>query len=454
MQNLRSRFTPDISDDAGGGEEEDETVTSASTLGLDESEEDYFGYESQGSMNATTPGATLRSQSISRGSISRGSSPLGQRPFQLTQRALFASRVPPQTPQQPVGSKSSFATPSHTQVTAGDLHTSAHGLGENMMETYRPRSRGFTAVQTPGVTRSTHALPTPVRKAARLPHASPFSLSARSLALGSSAGDIDLRDEVMACIAKSIGLIQPPMSATPSATVSPTLAPLSPSTAASASRRDSTYRNSFSTLSLLDTADDAASSVTGASSALGIQPYATGLDNDVEILCFAAGTRLVKAGERNAGKLMLHSVGLLTLLYNHVILIFAGLFYVIDGFLDVSLPADDSGSSPAAAKGGGLTAAVRSNSTATIVGQSRQNSVAQGLNVRWGDATPGPRQQPKTPGVLKPTLSAKTGRHLFTVNPGGIAGYLGKSLGHNLGLMSSGLRSLPTSFFDGNAIIC
>ncbi|KAG8862931.1 phosphatidylcholine and lysophosphatidylcholine phospholipase [Tulasnella sp. 330] len=395
MQNLRSRFTPDVSDD-GAGDEVDETMTSASTLGVEESDDDYFGYESQSSFTNATPGPTSRARSASRGSSytdNRG------RAFSPNLRTPLATRVPPPMPRR------SSVVPSSTrsQVSAGDLHTTGHNQLESSIETYRPR--GKSTAQTPGLTRNSRGLPSPLRKFARLPHTSSFgtvmSPTSNSTTL---LGDIDLRDEVMACIAKSIGLIQPPMTNTPSVTTSPTLAPLSPATATSGGRPTPMFPNSFSTLSLLDNADDATSSVTGTSVMNSGHPYATGLDNEVEILCFPAGAFLVKAGERNAG-----------------------LFYVIDGFLDVSLPAEESTSSTPA-KSAGLASAVnpgkpsKSSSSVNLAAHQRQHS-SSGLNVRWGDATPGPRQ-PKTLGSGKPQIQVKTGRHLFTVNPGGIAGYL------------------------------
>ncbi|KAG8994279.1 phosphatidylcholine and lysophosphatidylcholine phospholipase [Tulasnella sp. JGI-2019a] len=400
MQNLRSRFTPDVSDD-GAGDEADETVTSTSTLGVEESDEDYFGYESQSSLTGAAPGAKLRARSGSRASSSTDRS----RALSPSLRTPLTSRVVLN-----IQRRSSLApSSSRSHISAGDLHTTGHNQLENtIVQTYRPRGKSTT--QTPAATtRPSRALPPPLRGIARLPHISPFGSGPMSPSTTSTTliGDIDLRDEVMACIAKSIGLIQPPMTNTPSATASPMLAPLSPSTAASGSRPTPMFPNSFSTLSLLDNADDAGSSVTGASIMNSGHPYATGLDNEVEILCFPAGTTLVQAGERNAG-----------------------LFYVIDGFLDVSLPAEDSTSS-APAKSAGLASANnargKSPSSTNLAPNNRQFST-NSLNVRWGDATPGPHHS-KTPGAGKPLPQVKTGRHLFTVNPGGIAGYLASLTG-------------------------
>jgi lysophospholipid hydrolase len=106
--------------------------------------------------------------------------------------------------------------------------------------------------------------------------------------------EFDLRDEVMSCIAKSIGLLQPPLS-NDSVEESPAFPP-------SEHKSPPSFSSSFGSLSLLDIADDA-SSVTGESTVVS-SVYTSGLDNEVEILFFAAGSVLVRAGERNAGGYM------------------------------------------------------------------------------------------------------------------------------------------------------
>ena len=108
------------------------------------------------------------------------------------------------------------------------------------------------------------------------------------------AEDFDLREEVMSCIAKSIGLCQPPLSGGDSVEASPALRPFD--------FRRAAFDSPFGTLSLLDLGDDT-SSGTGSSCASATvgDGYLSGLDNDVEILFYAAGTTLVKAGEHNTG---------------------------------------------------------------------------------------------------------------------------------------------------------
>ncbi|KAH9929753.1 uncharacterized protein B0H18DRAFT_1084095 [Fomitopsis serialis] len=168
--------------------------------------------------------------------------------------------------------------------------------------------------------------------------------------------DFDLRDEVMSCIAKSIGLIQPPLSG-----------------ADSRSTESGPFKSSFGSLSLLEIGDDTASNVTGASSIL-TDGYMSGLDNEVEILFFPAGSVLAKAGERNTG-----------------------LFYVIDGFLDILLPTHK----PPTAEGKGKGEPLDEERSPRVLSRTTSFNV------------PGSREN-----------SENTRKPLFTVRPGGIAGYL------------------------------
>ena len=109
-----------------------------------------------------------------------------------------------------------------------------------------------------------------------------------------SADDFDLREEVMSCIAKSIGLLQPPLSGSDS--------PTPPSEVRHAST--SAFNSPFGSLSLLGLDDDM-SSLTGGSSIHPSGNYLSGLDNEVEILFYAAGATLAKAGESNTGTVFL-----------------------------------------------------------------------------------------------------------------------------------------------------
>ncbi|KAF9024101.1 patatin-domain-containing protein [Hymenopellis radicata] len=194
-------------------------------------------------------------------------------------------------------------------VQAGDLLSSTAYLGDF----YRPITRTLNSFNSPRPAKAAGENPMEGRRPANI-----------------SGDEFDLREEVMSCIAKSIGLLQPPLSGPESVEASPAMPP----SVASEGRQSfgsGLFGSSFSSLSLLEIGDDA-SSMNGASSVHSHEGYMSGLDNEVEMLFFAAGTTLVKAGEVNTG-----------------------LFYVIEGFLDILLPAeqqkDIAGSSSETKKG-------------------------------------------------------------------------------------------------------
>ncbi|TRM61508.1 hypothetical protein BD626DRAFT_501259 [Schizophyllum amplum] len=191
----------------------------------------------------------------------------------------------------------------------------------------------------------------PLNRATMTPQGALRPVPERPLPESALSEDFDLREEVMSCIAKSIGLLQPPISGNDSLEASPHLHPFE--------RSRSPFPSSFGSLSLLDLGDDASSTMTGGSSSVQSVNGMSGLDNEVEILFFPAGATLTKAGD-----------------------ISTGLYYVIEGFLDILLPLDKGSSD-------------RPGSTNT------------------GKGPTGGRQD-----------TADTHKFLFTVKPGGIAGYL------------------------------
>ena len=180
---------------------------------------------------------------------------------------------------RPVFSPMRTRSPRH-MVQAGDLHSStAHSN-----DAYRPLHRSLSILSTPHIPRHTDA-------SAALQDSMHFP------EVESVAGDdFDLRQEVMNCIAVSIGLLQPPLSGDASVEASPAFSP----TDSGPASRGGVFASSFGSLSLLDMADDA-SSATGTSSVTA-NGYMSGLDNEVEILFFNAGSYLAKAGEKNTGE--------------------------------------------------------------------------------------------------------------------------------------------------------
>lgn len=212
-------------------------------------EKDYFNYNSSPSHSKQKlPGPQLSAKAA----LSESPAPLRSSPFRLGSR---------------------------TMVQAGDLHSTAG----QMSEVYRPLARSFSIINTPHVTRmvSFNANQDPIAEGKRRQN---------------SGEDFDLREEVMSCIAKSIGLLQPPMSEAESIETSPVFTPSDPG----GRSRKGSFDSSFSSLSLLDIGDDT-SSMTGGSSSILTSGDLAGVDNEVEILFFAAGSTLAKAEERNTG---------------------------------------------------------------------------------------------------------------------------------------------------------
>lgn len=231
------------------------------------------------------------------------------------------------------------------------------------------------------------------------------------------AEDFDLRDAVMECISKAIGLVQG--AATPSASVeqSPMFRPLD-----SNLQHKAMFNSSFGSLSLLNLQGfDDESSITGSSTSVA-SFAASELENEVEVRYFPKGSTLVKEGERNAG-----------------------LYYVIEGFLDVSMPelAADSNikknpkskpttnistsSKPSTKSSGGTgskTPSRQSSSGARTASPrpSLKTQVPRATQARFNkfsDSLP-----PLDDDLSETEPSASKSVSLFTVKPGGIAGYL------------------------------
>lgn len=232
MQWLRQRFMPDFKDNDGGDAPANDTET------------DFFG-------SAVTP-------SPSRGEI--------RTPESSTAFTSLAVS-PDESPLNLIRRRS--------QVNAGDL-LSMTASPSSYLPHYSSKGSLFAPA---GRSRNT------LRGDAR--HAPPSPDDRR----GSKANDFDLKESVMDCIAKSIGLIQPPISRIGSPEASPSLVatePMYPS-----------FSSSLRSLSFLSAADDA-SSITAGSSVFNHLHNDT-IDNEVEILFFKSGDTLVHAGERNAG---------------------------------------------------------------------------------------------------------------------------------------------------------
>ncbi|PWN38990.1 hypothetical protein IE81DRAFT_326984 [Ceraceosorus guamensis] len=282
--------------------------------------------------------------------------------------------------------------------------------------------------------------------------ASPVGAESAGSDSGSFAGgfgpgalaDFNLKDAVMGCIARSIGLMQQQSPGTESPGQSLSASPfINPAD----TLQRSVFRSAFSSLSMLDAAMayDEESSVTGASSsALG--PHHVELENEVEVRFFPAGSVLASAGDAAAG-----------------------LFYVIDGFLDVVVPPDDADTqgvqdnkqqgpkpklpgraAPLNGQRSGATSASRATAAPSRSGDAGRGAPAQ--SDRIGNALDGTasgararararsaqqqqqyqqqqQQQQQTDHVRLPEDKPKDQRAIFSVGRGGIAGYLSSLLG-------------------------
>ena len=159
-------------------------------------------------------------------------------------------------------------------VQAGDLHSSTL-----FGDVYKPLGRSFSILNVPH----------PSRRAMSSGSETPDFLHFDGV-------DFDLRQEVMNCIAVSIGLSQPPLSDETSSDASPSFSAVD---GGQVPQPSGFLQSPFSSLSLLEMGDDS-SSATGASSVTA-GGYGSGLDNGVEILFFSEGSYLARAGERDIG---------------------------------------------------------------------------------------------------------------------------------------------------------
>lgn len=224
----------------------------------------------------------------------------------------------------------------------------------------------------------------------------PFSKrAAKFMPDGTENEDMVFREAVLECMFKAIGLTGSTINMitnTESGDQSPRILSYD------ARRQKAVFTNAFGHLDAYDGSHDgdtdsiASTSASGASTSGfvsgGISGVYNELKNDVEIVFFPKGAVLVEQGERNPG-----------------------LYYVIDGFLDVSIPVDEKSAENANVFGSGGTTGGPMNlgSLGADLGLpplKRQNSFV-------GNAKQGGRGK-------------KKGRKsLFMIKPGGIAGYIG-----------------------------
>ena len=196
--------------------------------------------------------------------------------------------------------------------------------------------------------------------------------------------DSIFRESILECIFKAIGLAN-----TKAALHRPDSVEQSPRLVSYDSRRQiAVFNNAFGFIDPYDGSGDgdseslasASPSLSGTGGSLNSSALAGEMRDDVEIVYFPKGSVLVEQGERNPG-----------------------LYYVIDGFLDVSVPVD-------------------SKSTGNNVLGAMQSSATLSME----DILPGARHAAGM-GTDHATRRRKQTeqKNLFLIKPGGIAGYIG-----------------------------
>ena len=202
--------------------------------------------------------------------------------------------------------------------------------------------------------------------------------------------DAIFRASIYECMIKAIGLTNVKNALNPADSVEQSPRMIS----YDARRQKATFSNAFGFIDPYEGSGEGDSeSITSVSAfSIGGSPMPSGrlsseMRDDVEIVYFPKGAVLVEQGERNPG-----------------------LYYVIDGFLDVSIPADDKDVDI-----GG----------ATLMQYSSGHDSAELLQPIDGSNT-GSSKNSSVPGAARGNRKRKQhGKSLFLIKPGGLAGYVG-----------------------------
>ena len=274
---------------------------------------------------------------------------------------------------------------SDSNISAGDLLSNIQLSRFGTRHSGQPQtSSRLPGSASPSPTRSEHVT-SPLSQLEHQPFKSSAPRNGLHIHRQESLDEDDIfRQSILECIIKAIGLtnvkdaIRKPVD---SVEQSPRMVSYD------AQRQKATFsNNAFGFIDPYDGSGDGDSesvnSVSGFGNggALNTRNLTSELRNDMEIVYFPKDAVLVEQGERNPG-----------------------LYYVIDGFLDVSIPSDEK-------------AANDSSSARNPFGQSMSDLLPQLQKV----ATNSPRIG-RSPGK-KRTQSRRT---LFLIKPGGLAGYVG-----------------------------
>ncbi|EMC93099.1 hypothetical protein BAUCODRAFT_273535 [Baudoinia panamericana UAMH 10762] len=217
--------------------------------------------------------------------------------------------------------------------------------------------------------------------------------------------DLLFREAIVECMAKAVGLSHKVgVTNQPSAAQSPALVSYDPK------RQSAVFNNAFGLMDLYDGSADDSDSIASMSaySTNGSVNILEDLRDEVEIVYFPKGSVLVEEGERNPG-----------------------LYYIIDGFLDVSAAVDGN------------------ESNMDILGTKGAPSrvpVPDMLRPRSDKLRPGSRSRSRD------ARSTANKQSLFLIKPGGLAGYLGTVSSYRSFIDVTAKTDVYVGFLPRNAV--
>lgn len=279
------------------------------------------------------------------------------------------------------GSLSPTQEKDRSGISAGDLLTNSNNVArQGGRKNLAPYSLPF---QTPR----------PIGRDAMSPMANrnfnPFEAHIKTLHRQESMDeDMIFRESILDCMFKAIGLtnMKDGLSKVDSVPQSPKLVSYD------SRRQKAIFNNAFGFIDPFDPNDGETESVASTSgfSATGNMSILEDMKEEVEIVFFPKGSVLVEQGERNPG-----------------------LYYVIDGFLDVSVPIEES-------------EAAESNVFGTLSGaelMEEPQTIKSSMGRDMGSARPSVSHS-RNPNPPNKSRKRKQ-KSLFLTKPGGLAGYLG-----------------------------
>ncbi len=273
-----------------------------------------------------------------------------------------------------------------SNISAGDLLTNTHVSRSSVRHPNSTSASQLPRIETLSPTKG-HDLQTPLGRREHSPFRPSPPRSGLHIHRQDSLDEDDIfRQSILECILKAIGLtnakdaIRKPVD---SVQQSPRLVSYD------AQYQKATFSNAFGHIDPYEGSGDGDSESVNSHSGLGTgnsfstRSITSELRDDIEIVYFPKDAILVEQGERNPG-----------------------LYYVIDGFLDASIPAGEKNAEDMSIRRGG------SGQSSDILLPPLQ---------RLSSGTHSPRRGGRSPS-MKRTQARKS---LFLIKPGGLAGYVG-----------------------------